>query len=109
MRPFGCHVTILNTLDSLGKFNGKSDEGFFVGYTLSSKAFRFVQNVDSGEPKTADDAQRQDEDGLNNENAEQERFSDDRSSKDVNAVGKQVNTTSPDLNTGCLKLNAAGP
>ncbi|GJR06442.1 putative ribonuclease H-like domain-containing protein [Tanacetum coccineum] len=31
MRPFGCHVTILNTLDSLGKFDGKSDEGFFVG------------------------------------------------------------------------------
>ncbi|GKE46031.1 putative ribonuclease H-like domain-containing protein, partial [Tanacetum coccineum] len=25
MRPFGCHVTILNTLDSLGKFDGKSD------------------------------------------------------------------------------------
>ncbi|GKA97705.1 putative ribonuclease H-like domain-containing protein [Tanacetum coccineum] len=40
MRPFGCHVTILNTLDSLGKFDGKSDEGFFVGYSLSSKAFR---------------------------------------------------------------------
>ncbi|GJZ17187.1 putative ribonuclease H-like domain-containing protein [Tanacetum coccineum] len=40
MRPFGCHVTILNTLDNLGKFNGKNDEGFFVGYSLSSKAFR---------------------------------------------------------------------
>ncbi|GJY26599.1 putative ribonuclease H-like domain-containing protein, partial [Tanacetum coccineum] len=40
MRPFGCHVTILNTLDHLGKFDGKSDEGFFVGYSLSSKAFR---------------------------------------------------------------------
>ncbi|GJY83416.1 putative ribonuclease H-like domain-containing protein [Tanacetum coccineum] len=40
MRPFGCHVTILNTLDSLGKFDGKSDECFFVGYFLSSKAFR---------------------------------------------------------------------
>ncbi|GJX38262.1 ribonuclease H-like domain-containing protein [Tanacetum coccineum] len=39
-RPFGCHVTILNTLDNLGKFDGKSDEGFFVGYSLSSKAFR---------------------------------------------------------------------
>ncbi|GJZ15867.1 putative reverse transcriptase domain-containing protein [Tanacetum coccineum] len=34
------HVTILNTLDNLGKFDGKSDEGFFVGYSLSSKAFR---------------------------------------------------------------------
>ncbi|GJU30348.1 putative reverse transcriptase domain-containing protein [Tanacetum coccineum] len=151
MRPFGCHVTILNTLDSLGKFDGKSDEGFFVGYSLSSKAFRVyntrpkvektcylflenkpmiegtgpkwlfdidsltqsmnyvpvtagtvsnnsagtseensqecivmpiwkdssyfdspTENVDNGEPKTADDAQKQDEDGLNNENAEQE-------------------------------------
>ncbi|GKB11455.1 ribonuclease H-like domain-containing protein [Tanacetum coccineum] len=40
MRLFGCHVTILNTLDNLGKFDGKSDEGFFVGYSLSSKAFR---------------------------------------------------------------------
>ncbi|GKB21998.1 putative ribonuclease H-like domain-containing protein [Tanacetum coccineum] len=190
MRPFGCHVTILNTLDSLGKFDGKSDEGFFVGYSLSSKAFRVyntrtkrveenlhirflenkpmiegtgpkwlfdidsltqsmnyvpvtagtvsndsagtseensqdcivmpiwkdtsyfdspTKNVDNGEPKTVNDAQRQDEDGLNNENAKQERFSDDSSSKDVNAVGKQVNTTSPDLNTGCLKLNDVGP
>ncbi|GJW96018.1 putative ribonuclease H-like domain-containing protein [Tanacetum coccineum] len=40
MRPFGCHVTILNTLDNLGKFDGKSNEGVFVGYSLSSKAFR---------------------------------------------------------------------
>ncbi|GKG28230.1 putative ribonuclease H-like domain-containing protein, partial [Tanacetum coccineum] len=38
MKPFGCHVTILNTLDNLGKFDEKSDEGFFVGYSLSSKA-----------------------------------------------------------------------
>ncbi|GKF25276.1 ribonuclease H-like domain-containing protein, partial [Tanacetum coccineum] len=40
MRPFGCLVTILNTIDHLGKFNGKADEGFFIGYTLNSKAFR---------------------------------------------------------------------
>ncbi|GKB96142.1 retrovirus-related pol polyprotein from transposon TNT 1-94, partial [Tanacetum coccineum] len=40
MRPFGCHVTILNTIDHLGKFDGKTDEGFFVGYSLNSKAFR---------------------------------------------------------------------
>nr|GEW25475.1 hypothetical protein [Tanacetum cinerariifolium] len=35
MRHFGCPVTILNTLDSLGKFNGKVDEGFLVGYSVS--------------------------------------------------------------------------
>ncbi|GJS40511.1 putative ribonuclease H-like domain-containing protein, partial [Tanacetum coccineum] len=40
MRLFGCHVTILNTLDYLGKFDGKSDVGFFVGYSMNSKAFR---------------------------------------------------------------------
>ncbi|GJV25793.1 putative ribonuclease H-like domain-containing protein [Tanacetum coccineum] len=190
MRPFGCHVTILNTLDSLGKFDGKSDEGFFVGYSLSSKAFRVyntrtkrveenlhigflenkpmiegtgpkwlfdidsltqsmnyvpvtagtvsnnsvgtseensqecimmpiwkdslyfdspTKNVDNDEPKTADDAQKQDEDGLNNENDEQERFENDSSSKDVNAVGQQVNTASPNVNTGSIELNVVGP
>ncbi|GJT33872.1 putative ribonuclease H-like domain-containing protein [Tanacetum coccineum] len=30
IRPFGCHVTILNTIDHVGKFDGKSDEGFLV-------------------------------------------------------------------------------
>ncbi|GKB98610.1 putative ribonuclease H-like domain-containing protein [Tanacetum coccineum] len=40
MRPFGCPITILNTIDHLGKFDGKADEGFFVGYSLNSKAFR---------------------------------------------------------------------
>ncbi|GJZ15497.1 putative ribonuclease H-like domain-containing protein [Tanacetum coccineum] len=40
MRPFGCPVTILNTTDHLGKFDGKADEGFCVGYSLNSKAFR---------------------------------------------------------------------
>ncbi|GJV45172.1 putative ribonuclease H-like domain-containing protein [Tanacetum coccineum] len=190
MRPFGCHVTILNTLDSLGKFDGKSDEGFFVGYSLSSKAFRvyntrtrrveenfhigFLENkpmiegngpkwlfdidsltqsmnyvpvtagtisnnsagtseensqdcivmpiwkdtsyfdsptkdVDNGEPKTADDPQKHVEDGPNNMNAEQERFSDDSSTKDVNAAGQHVNTDSPKVNTGSFKLNAVGP
>ncbi|GJR00959.1 ribonuclease H-like domain-containing protein [Tanacetum coccineum] len=165
IRPFGCHVTILNTLDSLGKFDGKSDEGFFVGYSLSSKAFRvyntrtrrveenlhigFLENkpmiegngpkwlfdidsltqsmnyvpvteytsyfdsptkdVDNGEPKTTDDAQKQVEDGLNNENVEQDKFADDSSTKDVNAAGQHINTASPDVNTGSLKLNVVGP
>nr|GFB03540.1 ribonuclease H-like domain-containing protein [Tanacetum cinerariifolium] len=40
MRPFGCPVTILNTLDHLGKFEGKADEGFLVRYSINSKEFR---------------------------------------------------------------------
>ncbi|GJR28564.1 hypothetical protein Tco_1104796 [Tanacetum coccineum] len=30
MRPFGYPITILNTIDHLGKFDGKADEGFFI-------------------------------------------------------------------------------
>nr|GEW94772.1 ribonuclease H-like domain-containing protein [Tanacetum cinerariifolium] len=43
-KPFGCHVTILNTSDHLGKFDGKADEGYIVGYSTSNKAYR-VYNV----------------------------------------------------------------
>nr|GEV05790.1 hypothetical protein [Tanacetum cinerariifolium] len=40
LKPFGCHVMILNTLDHLEKFEAKGDEGYFIGYFMSSKAFR---------------------------------------------------------------------
>nr|GEU84061.1 hypothetical protein [Tanacetum cinerariifolium] len=46
LRPFGRHVTILNTIDQLGKFDGKYDSGFLVGYSLNSKAFR-VYNLET--------------------------------------------------------------
>ncbi|GJT71246.1 putative ribonuclease H-like domain-containing protein [Tanacetum coccineum] len=35
-----CPLIILNTLDSLGKFDGKSNEGYLLGYSTTSKAFR---------------------------------------------------------------------
>nr|GEV54973.1 uncharacterized mitochondrial protein AtMg00810-like [Tanacetum cinerariifolium] len=44
MRPFGCHVIILNTIDHLGKFDGKADEGLFIRYSTNSKAFRVFNN-----------------------------------------------------------------
>ncbi|GKD01016.1 putative ribonuclease H-like domain-containing protein [Tanacetum coccineum] len=44
MKPFGCPITILNTSDHLGKFDGKADEGLFVGYSVNSKAFRAFNN-----------------------------------------------------------------
>ncbi|GJW42081.1 putative ribonuclease H-like domain-containing protein [Tanacetum coccineum] len=37
---FRCPVIILNTLDPLGKFDGKADEGFLVRYSVNSKAPR---------------------------------------------------------------------
>nr|GEW29183.1 hypothetical protein [Tanacetum cinerariifolium] len=47
VRPFGCPVTILNTLYPLGKFDGKVDEGFLVGYsnTDDDAAFKVKEPV----------------------------------------------------------------
>nr|GFA06023.1 putative ribonuclease H-like domain-containing protein [Tanacetum cinerariifolium] len=45
LKPFGCHVTILNTSDPLGKFDKKSDKGYIVGYSISSKAYRVYNLV----------------------------------------------------------------
>ncbi|GJW41263.1 putative ribonuclease H-like domain-containing protein [Tanacetum coccineum] len=42
LQPFGCQVTILNTSDHLGKFEGKADEGYLVGYAPNSKAYRGI-------------------------------------------------------------------
>nr|GEV72089.1 ribonuclease H-like domain-containing protein [Tanacetum cinerariifolium] len=46
LKPFGCQVTILNTSDHLGKFKGKANGGFLVGYAAHSKAYR-VYNLSS--------------------------------------------------------------
>ncbi|GJW10512.1 putative ribonuclease H-like domain-containing protein [Tanacetum coccineum] len=45
MKPFGCPLTILNTLDHLSKFEGKSEEGYLLGYSTNSKGFRVYNRV----------------------------------------------------------------
>nr|GEV28702.1 retrovirus-related Pol polyprotein from transposon TNT 1-94 [Tanacetum cinerariifolium] len=37
---FGCHVFIHNHKDHLGKFDDKADDGYFLGYSFVSKAFK---------------------------------------------------------------------
>ena len=39
-RVFGCKCFILNTKDNLGKFDAKSYEAIFIGYSNTSKAYR---------------------------------------------------------------------
>ncbi|GJW46067.1 putative ribonuclease H-like domain-containing protein [Tanacetum coccineum] len=125
MKPFGCHVTILNTLDNLGKFDGKSDEGFFVGYSLSSKSCLGIQGVSESStssqqdqdnqdciimpiwkdasyfgdaaPRSVADAQIQDKDRLHDENDASEKSPDDSSLKDNGTVVQQVNTARPEI------------
>ncbi|GJZ59805.1 hypothetical protein Tco_0615621 [Tanacetum coccineum] len=47
MKPFGCPVTILNTRDHLGKFNGKADEEFFDEYSVVRNGPEWLFDVDS--------------------------------------------------------------
>nr|GEX05862.1 hypothetical protein [Tanacetum cinerariifolium] len=47
MRPFGYPMTIFNTLDPLGKFEGKVDEGFLVGFSVNSSGPTWLFDIDS--------------------------------------------------------------
>nr|GEU85507.1 hypothetical protein [Tanacetum cinerariifolium] len=85
MRPFGYPVTILNTLDPLGKFEGKADEGFLVGYSVTSKAFRNQTDKNAGPQDTNGNASTQDNvDARNSEDkAAVDKPKDDTGSKTV--------------------------
>ncbi|GKA61536.1 putative ribonuclease H-like domain-containing protein [Tanacetum coccineum] len=121
MRPFRCHVTILNTLDNLGKFDGKSDEEDKP--IIEGNGPKWVFDIDSLTqsmnyvPVAAgtiinESSGTQGElnaDGLDNENDEQDKFDDVSSPKEVNVVGQHVNTASLDVNTDSFKLNVVGP
>ncbi|OAY24807.2 hypothetical protein MANES_17G026196v8 [Manihot esculenta] len=39
-RVFSCKCFLLNNKDNLGKFDSKTDEGIFLGYSTSSKSYR---------------------------------------------------------------------
>ncbi|GJX93406.1 retrovirus-related pol polyprotein from transposon TNT 1-94 [Tanacetum coccineum] len=117
MRPFGCHVTILNILDYLGKFDGKSDEGFFIGYSLNSKAFkvynirtrkveenlhiRFLKDkpiITGDGPKWyrrkywCSDAGKKEDEGVSKESRNDDQERPENSTQVVNNVGPGINT-----------------
>ncbi|GJW95650.1 putative ribonuclease H-like domain-containing protein [Tanacetum coccineum] len=47
IRPFGCHVTILDTLSVLGKFDGKCDESFLVEKpNVKGVGYRWMFDID---------------------------------------------------------------
>nr|GEW13142.1 hypothetical protein [Tanacetum cinerariifolium] len=47
MRPFGYLVTILNTLDPLGKFDGKAGERFLVRYSINRSCPTWLFDIDT--------------------------------------------------------------
>ncbi|GJW10898.1 ribonuclease H-like domain-containing protein [Tanacetum coccineum] len=92
MKPFGCHVTILNTLDNLGKFEDKVMKVFLLEYPLVAKLLG-IQGVF----ESVADAQIQNKDGLHDENDAAEKSHDDSSLKDNRE--KKVSTAVPEVNT----------
>ncbi|GKA93374.1 ribonuclease H-like domain-containing protein [Tanacetum coccineum] len=105
MIPFGCHVTILNTLDHLGKFNGKSDDGFFVGYSnkpmIGGNGPKWLFDIDSLTQSmnyVPVDART-----ISNDYVEKSNDQDD------GTVAPQVNTASPDVNTGSNEVSTIFP
>nr|GEW39616.1 ribonuclease H-like domain-containing protein [Tanacetum cinerariifolium] len=92
------------------KFDGKSDEGFFVGYSLSSKAFRVQFQMNLQKDACYFDTPPKDvEDGTHNEDDDKDKSEDDSSPKEVNAAGQHVNTASLEVNTGRFELNTVDP
>nr|GEV30809.1 putative ribonuclease H-like domain-containing protein [Tanacetum cinerariifolium] len=122
-RPFGCPVTILNTLDSLGKFDGKVDEGFLVG--LKELEFKgrkpesevYVSSCSSAQTKKHDDKAMREAKGKSlvessaryrNLSIEFEDFSNN-SINEVNAAGTLVLAVGQIFTNSTNTFSAAGP
>ena len=73
-RVFGCKCYILKKGTRLGKFDKKCDEGFLLGYSTTSKAYR-VWNLDSGTLEEVHDVEFDETKGsqVENENLEDVR------------------------------------
>nr|GEU86742.1 hypothetical protein [Tanacetum cinerariifolium] len=134
MRPFGCPVTILNTLDPLGKFDGKVDEGFLVGYSNTDDDAAFggekhefkeknpesevhVSSNSSAQTKKHDDKTKREAKGKSpvesltryrNLSAEFEDFSDNNINE-VNVADTPVLDVGHILTNNANTFSAAGP
>ncbi|GJW43133.1 putative ribonuclease H-like domain-containing protein [Tanacetum coccineum] len=101
MKPFGCPVTILNTRDHLGKFDGKADEGFFVGYSVVSKAIRDSEEDSGMKPKEVD------VNGASDKNRENEQATRSEFERLLQQE-KQTNSTNS-INTVSTPVTTVGP
>nr|GEW15875.1 hypothetical protein [Tanacetum cinerariifolium] len=109
-----------NFPNHLEKFDGKLDEGFFVGYSTNSKAFRayntrtrpveenlHIKFLDNKPIIVDSDGDNKDNDGPSTESEidNQERLNAENSTKDVNTIGPSINTASSNINTASLVVN----
>ncbi|GJS10524.1 putative ribonuclease H-like domain-containing protein [Tanacetum coccineum] len=97
MRPFGCPVTILNTLDPLDKFDGKVEEGFLVGYKSSDDKAKDYTVDDDACRKTVEESAndvRKEFEAQGDSQLLQEKITRDSSTNSFNTVSTLVNTAS---------------
>nr|GEU84373.1 putative ribonuclease H-like domain-containing protein [Tanacetum cinerariifolium] len=135
MKPFRCPVTILNTLYHLGKFKGKADEGFLVGYSVNSIEIN-VNAGQAGQEKASDheyilllfmpshsplfsSSQSSDDndanevpgkghEGVSKGSKHDDQESSNNSTQDVNTAGPNINTANTNINNGSLNINIVG-
>nr|GEV72956.1 hypothetical protein [Tanacetum cinerariifolium] len=103
MRPFGCPVTILNTIDHLGKFDGKADEGSRPDWLFDIDALTRTMNYepivavpksshDDGSKPSSDNGKKIDEDpSKESECNDQDKKDNVNSTNNVNIVSSTVN------------------
>nr|GEV62940.1 ribonuclease H-like domain-containing protein [Tanacetum cinerariifolium] len=129
MRPFSYPVTILNILDPRGKFNGKADEGFLVGYSVSStggkeadfvqqymllplwySGFKDPQNTDAAafKVKELESIVHVSPSRVRNLSDDFEEFFDNRTNW-VNAASTLVTAVMPNSTNNTNTFSAAGP
>nr|GEV19274.1 hypothetical protein [Tanacetum cinerariifolium] len=111
-KPFGCHVTILNTSDHLGKFDGKADEGYIVGYFASNKAYRGTQPKETSGDKV-DDSPFQSADEIFQKELTRLKDQEQRVTSDAESLGLGFPNNTKELQTqasektvppGCLSV-----
>ncbi|GJW36495.1 retrovirus-related pol polyprotein from transposon TNT 1-94 [Tanacetum coccineum] len=94
LHVFGCPIYIHNHKDHLGKFDEKADDGYLLGYSLISKAFRVFNTIRQQTEETyhiiideSPDAIKFSKPSVDNINiAENKRWSQDKHIKLVNII-----------------------
>ncbi|GKA74866.1 ribonuclease H-like domain-containing protein [Tanacetum coccineum] len=111
MKPFGCLVTILNTKDHLGTFDEKANEGYFVGYSMISKAMRvfdkrtriveetlnirFLENAPMNESGASDKGKEDEQDTRSKFERPLQQEKQTNSTNSFNTVGTPVSAFGP--------------
>nr|GEU54831.1 hypothetical protein [Tanacetum cinerariifolium] len=132
MKPFGCPVTIVNTLDHLGNFEGKTDEGFLVGYSINSKSVRekgleWLFDIDSliismnykpvtagnqtyndADDKDADEVTVKRDKGVSKGSKIDDQKRTDSITQDINTGGPSIDTANTNISSCSLNINTVG-